>query len=171
MDGAVIGLIGTVVGAVSGVLGTLITIRLGGAEQRRTQNDQSERQGRSSAYSALVTACSRTYRVGYAAHATLQAEGHQQSPNDAETLEEFRSAVEEALEAVSVVKLHGPNGIACAADNLASAMSGWRSEVELLADGRGDDQRASEAIELYEELEDRFIALGRETLSGVPARP
>jgi len=167
MDGAVIGLIGTVVGAVSGVLGTLATIRLGGAEQRRTQNDQSERQGRTSAYSALITACSRIYRVGYATHAALQAEG----PNDPEMLGEFRAAIEEALEAVSVVKLHGPNGIARAADNLASAMSSWRSEVELLADGRGDDQRASEAIELYEELEDRFIALGRETLSGVPARP
>ncbi|MBK3534752.1 hypothetical protein JHN55_28230 [Streptomyces sp. MBT56] len=171
MDGAVVGLIGTVVGAVSGVLGTLATTRLGGAEQRRTQRGQSEREGRAVAYSNLVTECSRTYRVGYTAHVALQAaRGVQRSPNVGDSLVGFRPAVEATLEAVSLVRLHGPDRVARAANNLASAMKGWCHEVELLYDGEGDEQRASEAIELYEEMEERFLALGRETLSGVLAR-
>lgn len=167
MDGAVVGLIGTAVGAVSGVLGTLATTRLGGKEQRRTQRGQSEREGRSVAYSSLVTECSRTYRVGYAAHVALDAgTGVQRAPHLADGLAEFRAAVDAALEAVSLVRLHGPAGVAHAANNLASATTMWLREVEDLYVGEGDGQRASEAIELYEQMEERFIRLGRETLSG-----
>ncbi|MDF9814027.1 hypothetical protein [Streptomyces sp. SPB162] len=166
MDSAVVGLIGTVVGAVSGVLGTLATTRLGGTEQRRTQRGQSEREGRSIAYSNLVNECSRTYRIGYAAHVAVQAvPGVQRSPHLADSLAGFRPAVDTALEAVSLVRLHGPDKVARAANNLASAMTRWCCEVEDLYDGQGDEQRASEAIELYEEMEERFLTLGRETLS------
>ncbi|MGW2836434.1 hypothetical protein ACWCWD_01385 [Streptomyces sp. NPDC001493] len=171
MDGAVIGLIGTVVGAVSGVVGTRTATRLGGSEQRRTQNDQSERQGRTSAYSTLATACSRAYRVGRAAHVVLQGEGARRPSDMTEALQQFGSAVEEADEAVDVVKLLGPDLMARAADNLMAAMNLWRNEVELLARGRGDEQCASEAIEMCEELAERFVVLGRETLSGTAARP
>ncbi|MEW2634271.1 hypothetical protein AB0903_22180 [Streptomyces sp. NPDC048389] len=75
----------------------------------------------------------------------------------ADSLVGFRPAVEAALEAVSLVRLHGPDRVARAANNLASAMNGWCHEVELLYDGGGDEQRASEAIELYEEMEERFL--------------
>ncbi|MFJ3713011.1 hypothetical protein [Streptomyces sp. NPDC090053] len=166
MDGAVVGLIGTAVGAVSGVLGTLATTRLGGKEQRRTQRGQFEREGRSIAYSNLVTECSRTYRVGYAAHVKVQVPGVQRSPHLADGLTGFRPAVDAVFEAVSLVRLHGPDGVAHAANNLASAMTSWFREVQHLYDGEGDAQRASEAIELYEELEERFITLGREALLG-----
>ncbi|MEV0471876.1 hypothetical protein [Streptomyces prunicolor] len=173
MDTAVVGLSGTVVG----VVGTLATTRLGGTEQRRTQNDQSARQERATAYTKLVTACSRTYRLGYAVHVAVQdthgrAEASpgvaEASPGVAERLQEFSLAVESAREVVSLVKLHGPEEIARAADNLVSAMSGWYREVAFLAQGEGDVQWAGEAIELYEELEERFIALGREALSRTP---
>jgi hypothetical protein len=90
------------------------------------------------------------------------------SPGVAERLQEFNLAVESALEIVSLVKLHGPEEIARAADNLASAMSGWHREVAFLAQGEGDTQWAGEAIELYEEWEERFIALARKALSSAP---
>lgn len=70
---------------------------------------------------------------------------------------------------MDVVKLLGPERMARAADNMMSALSLWCDEVELLARGRGDVQRASEAIELYEELAERLVVLGRETLSGTAA--
>ncbi|WP_405848440.1 hypothetical protein [Streptomyces sp. NBC_01518] len=170
MDSAVVGLVGTVVGAVSGVVGTLTTTRLGGSEQRRSQNDQSARQERTTAYTKLVSACSRIYRVGYAVHVAVQdAPGRaDSSPGVAERLQEFKLAVESALEVVSLVKLYGPEEIARAADNLASAMNGWYREVAFLAQGEGDAQWAGEAIELYEELEERFISLGRKALSSTP---
>ncbi|MFD4561241.1 hypothetical protein ACFWP5_44180 [Streptomyces sp. NPDC058469] len=166
MDTAVVGLIGTVVG----VVGTLATTRLGGTEQRRAQNDQSARLERTTAYTKLATACSRTYRLGYAAHVEVQdTHGRAEpSPGVAERLQEFGLAVESALEVVSLVKLHGPEEIARAAGNLASAMSGWYREVAFLAQGEGNIQWAGEAIELYEELEERFIVLGREALSSTP---
>ncbi|MFD5122628.1 hypothetical protein [Streptomyces sp. NPDC058385] len=164
MNGAIIGLIGTVVGALSGVLGTLAATRLGGAEQRRTQNDQSERMGRTTAYASLVTESSRAYRVGYASHTGVL--GRIAPLDRAQALRDFKSAAEAVYEAVSIAKLHGPDAIAHAADNLASALSGWCREVELLAEGQGDEQQASEAVELFEELEERFVTLGRLTLSG-----
>ncbi|MFI6880778.1 hypothetical protein ACIBL6_45750 [Streptomyces sp. NPDC050400] len=166
MDGAIIGLIGTVVGALSGVLGTLAATRLGGAEQRRTQTDQSERQGRTTAYASLVIESSRAYRVGYATHTGVL--DHAAPLDRAEALRDFMSVADAVYEAVSIAKLHGPVAIARAADNLASALSRWYSEVELLAGGQGDEQQASEAIELYEELEERFVAMGRQILSGEP---
>jgi hypothetical protein len=154
MDGAVVGLVGTAVGAVSGVLGTLATTRLGGKEQRRTQRGQSERESRSITYSNLVTECSRTYRVGYAAHVAVEGVPDvQRSLRLADGLAGFRPAVEATLEAVNVVRLHGPDGVAHAANNLASAMNSWFREVGHLYTGEGDLQRASEAIELYEKME------------------
>ncbi|MFF5304801.1 hypothetical protein ACFY5F_36135 [Streptomyces sp. NPDC013161] len=170
MDTAVVGLIGTVVGAVSGVIGTRTTTRLGGTEQRHSQNDQSARQERTTAYAKLVSACSGTYRLGYAVHVAVQDTRGRAAPSPgvAERLQEFNDAVESALEVVSLVKLHGSEEIARAADNLASAMSGWYREVAFLAQGEGDAQWAGEAIELFEELEERFIFLGRKALSSTP---
>lgn len=78
------------------------------------------------------------------------------------------SAAEAVYEAVSIAKLYGPDAIARTADNLASALSQWYGEVELLAERHGDEQRASEAIELYEELEEQFVTMGRQALSGAP---
>ncbi|MBV7244152.1 hypothetical protein [Streptomyces sp. MW-W600-10] len=167
MDGAIIGLIGTAVGALTGVLGTLAAARLGGAEQRRTQNDQSEKQGRTTAYASLVIESNRAYRVGYATHTGVL--DHIAPLDRADALRDFMSAAEAVYEAVSITKLHGPDAIARAADSLASALSMWHSEVGLLAEGQGDEQRASEAIELYEELEERFVTMGRQMLSGAPS--
>ncbi|WP_145503513.1 hypothetical protein [Streptomyces sp. CFMR 7] len=127
MDQAVAGLIGTALGGLIGVAGTLGAARLNGRDQRRNQHDHWRRTQRRSAYSHLLSKFSEAMRAGSKALDAYQM-GH---PSAAALIEQFDELVQSLDEAVSFVDLEGPESASSAARDLAGAMFNWSNGLVL----------------------------------------
>ncbi|WP_171166588.1 hypothetical protein [Streptomyces sp. I05A-00742] len=139
MGDGLIGIIGTIAGALLGVFGTIASTRLAGHSQRRNQHDQWRRQSRRDAYSQLIVKATEAISVGDAAHtAVLERE-----PSAGQRVSAFESAAGSLLTPVTLVALEGPDEASTAAWELIGSLSQWANCLALtLAPGVDDETRA-----------------------------